>query len=292
MPIKPCDPLHDESVSDILMGKWAAVVRLAETGASSVYGRLQGFRRMSRNTDCYRDPFWCALDAAINILSSDPDILYDSKPETPEGLNAVEINRLAAEVGIGGEWVFQPHEETRGHDPSGNPLVFERFLIVSYPDSRPPIKLKTWGLVMPAKRLAEHARLVQDRLRCWQTALEQAASRTHTVEYVEPEQPPSETPADRPQNIDTWLEEMIPLLKTHDSDEWITSRAAAELLKVKSSALRVGRSKNRAKYQHSQGTCGIDGEGRWWRREPRKQDVWYYLPSLSGDFRHKDAHPA
>ena len=82
------------------------------------------------------------------------------------------------------------------------------------------------------------------------------------------------------------------VLNTLDSEIWISSIAAAVLLKVKSPALRVGRSKNRAKYQHSQGTCGIDSEGRWWRKEPGKQDVWYYLPSFSGDFRHRDAQPA
>lgn len=171
MPIKPCDPLQDESVSDILMGKWAAVVRLAETGASSVYGRLQGFRRMSRNTDCYRDPFWLALDAAILELDKDPDILYKKSPDWTGGLNAVEINRLAAEVGMGDGRVFQQVEE-----PPGKQLVLERFLLVWYPDARPPIKLKTGGLV-PAKRLAEHARLVQDRLRCWQTEREHALER-------------------------------------------------------------------------------------------------------------------
>jgi len=93
-------------------------------------------------------------------------------------------------------------------------------------------------------------------------------------------------------DVDLWLEKTIPLLNTSDSDKWITSSAAAGMLNVKSHALREDRSKNRAKYQHSQGTCGIDGKGRWWRREPGKQHVWYYLPSLSGDFNHKDAQPA
>ncbi|UCC32268.1 MAG: hypothetical protein JSU86_08285 [Phycisphaerales bacterium] len=93
------------------------------------------------------------------------------------------------------------------------------------------------------------------------------------------------------EGIDLWLEETIPLLNTSDSDKWITSIAAARLRNVANSALRQERSKTRARFRHSQSTCGIDGKGQWWRKEPGKQDVWYYLPSLSDHFKHRDAQP-
>lgn len=92
--------------------------------------------------------------------------------------------------------------------------------------------------------------------------------------------------------IDVWLEETIPSLDTNDEEHWITAIAASRELKsnVSTDALKTSRSRSRARYRHSKGTVGIDGKRCWWRQERNTQDIWYYVPSLSDDFEHRDAH--
>ena len=105
----------------------------------------------------------------------------------------------------------------------------------------------------------------------------------------------AEAPAVTDQDqIDLRLEETIPSLDTNDEEHWITAIAASRELKSNTStdALKTSRSRSRARYRHSKGTVGIDGKGRWWRQERNTQDIWYYMPSLSDDFEHRDAYPA
>jgi len=69
--------------------------------------------------------------------------------------------------------------------------------------------------------------------------------------------------------------DMIPPLSTED-DRWVTSKAAATLESLKAGTLRAYRNRG---VQTDDKNCGIDSEGRPWRRTGTPRSHPYYLKS-------------